>query len=182
MKAELKNIKFSESLSEETNAFTAKVYVNGQYVADAINRGHGGSTQVSPRNMVVGTGQYVRCPNFAFWEQYLTTLPPIHHVTIWVPPDGKQPGPSGFWEYDEQPSAEQQVDDLLEVWLREVHYPKKEKARCKSMVRFRLKSEPGYERSMAKGTVWNTATRQWIMNKYGPVLDVILNDLHYPLG
>ena len=33
MKIELKNIKFSEALSEETNAFVCDVYVNGKKVA-----------------------------------------------------------------------------------------------------------------------------------------------------
>lgn len=44
MKIELKNIKFSEALSEETNAFVADVYVNEQKVAYAKNDGHGGCT------------------------------------------------------------------------------------------------------------------------------------------
>jgi hypothetical protein len=44
MKIELKNIKFSEALSQETNAFVADIYVNGQKVAYAKSDGNGGST------------------------------------------------------------------------------------------------------------------------------------------
>jgi len=50
MKIELKSIKHSESLSEETNAFTANVYINGVLAATARNDGHGGNTDVCPVN------------------------------------------------------------------------------------------------------------------------------------
>ena len=44
MNIQLKNIKFFEAMSEETNAFVADVYVNKVKVAYAKNDGHGGST------------------------------------------------------------------------------------------------------------------------------------------
>lgn len=40
---ELKNIKYFASISEETNAYTATVYVDGKKYAEASNRGHGAS-------------------------------------------------------------------------------------------------------------------------------------------
>jgi hypothetical protein len=48
MEIVLKNIKFSEALSEETNAFVADVFVDNQKVAYAKNDGHGGSTFYLP--------------------------------------------------------------------------------------------------------------------------------------
>jgi len=42
VKLELKAIKYSESLSRETYAFTAKLYVNGKKYADVENNGGGG--------------------------------------------------------------------------------------------------------------------------------------------
>lgn len=42
MKIELKNIKVVESLSDETNCFTATVYVDGKKIGELSNRGHGG--------------------------------------------------------------------------------------------------------------------------------------------
>ena len=42
MKIELKAIKYSASLSEETYAFTAKMYVDGKKYADVSNNGGGG--------------------------------------------------------------------------------------------------------------------------------------------
>ncbi|WP_286897441.1 MULTISPECIES: hypothetical protein [Sphingobacterium] len=44
MNIELKNIKHSPSLSEETEAFTASLYINGKHAGYAKNAGHGGST------------------------------------------------------------------------------------------------------------------------------------------
>ncbi len=38
----LKSLKYSASLSEETLAFTATVYVDGKRVGDCVSRGHGG--------------------------------------------------------------------------------------------------------------------------------------------
>ena len=46
MKITLKNIKHSESLSEETNAFTANLYVDGVKTATCRNDGNGGSTWI----------------------------------------------------------------------------------------------------------------------------------------
>jgi hypothetical protein len=48
MKLELKNIKFSEAMSEETYAFTADLFVNGKKIAYCKNNGHGGCTSYNP--------------------------------------------------------------------------------------------------------------------------------------
>lgn len=42
MKLELKNIQHNAALSEETNAYSARLYKDGKHVADVANRGHGG--------------------------------------------------------------------------------------------------------------------------------------------
>lgn len=47
-KLELKNVKFSEWNSEETNCFQAMVYFEGKRVAIAHNDGRGGCTWASP--------------------------------------------------------------------------------------------------------------------------------------
>lgn len=48
MKIELKNVKISQDLSEETTAYTATVYVNGQRAFTASNHGQGGSDNYWP--------------------------------------------------------------------------------------------------------------------------------------
>lgn len=42
MKLTLKNVKTNKTMSEETPAFTASLYVDGQRVGEAMNRGSGG--------------------------------------------------------------------------------------------------------------------------------------------
>lgn len=44
MNIELKNIKHFPSLSHETEAFTASIYINGKHAGYAENAGHGGET------------------------------------------------------------------------------------------------------------------------------------------
>jgi len=48
MKIELKNIKYNASLSEETSAFTADVYINNIRAAYVQNRGDGGANTIFP--------------------------------------------------------------------------------------------------------------------------------------
>lgn len=48
MKIELKNIHFSEQLSEETNAFSANLYIEGVKAGRVSNRGRGGPTVCKP--------------------------------------------------------------------------------------------------------------------------------------
>ena len=54
MKFELKAIKFYESMSEETNCFQGKLYINGKYVADVKNDGRGGCTDIRPLDKLTG--------------------------------------------------------------------------------------------------------------------------------
>lgn len=48
MKIEVKKIKHSPSLSEETNAFVADLYINGGHVGTCKNSGRGGMTDIHP--------------------------------------------------------------------------------------------------------------------------------------
>lgn len=44
----IKNVKFSEALSEETNAYVADVYLDNKKFGYARNQGHGGETDIQP--------------------------------------------------------------------------------------------------------------------------------------
>ena len=48
MKIELRNVKHMPSLSEETECFSAIIYIDGKKRGDARNRGHGGQTDITP--------------------------------------------------------------------------------------------------------------------------------------
>lgn len=51
MKIELKNIKYIEHMSEETNCFTASIYIDGKRAGDVSNRGQGASHDYHPRDL-----------------------------------------------------------------------------------------------------------------------------------
>ena len=102
MKVTLKSVKFMESLSEETNCFSATVYINGKRVGTAENRGCGGPTSYSFTDRKL-EGDF---------EAYAKTLPD-------VPTDFGAPLKMG---------GEFLIDTLFEVWLKS-HYDKKEAAR-----------------------------------------------------
>ncbi len=69
MKIELKSIQHFEKMSEETEAFTANVYIDGYKAAFARNDGHGGSTNFQGYDT---KGWQL----LAQAEQYCQTLPP----------------------------------------------------------------------------------------------------------
>jgi hypothetical protein len=50
MKLELKSIKYTEWMSEETLCFTANLWVDGKVFAEVSNQGHGGCTDVRPHS------------------------------------------------------------------------------------------------------------------------------------
>ena len=49
MEAELRNVKVYKGMSRETEAFTARLHVDGDYIADVSNDGHGGANRIYPR-------------------------------------------------------------------------------------------------------------------------------------
>ena len=104
MKIELKQIRHYERLSEETNCFSAFIYVDGIKCASAENRGVGGNTDVWPLDI-----KYKEIVKQA--DEFCKTLPP------YVFSDG-----------DTMPyTLESLVDELLEKHLNEKHKEKQAK-------------------------------------------------------
>ncbi len=95
MKLELKNIKFYESMSEETNCFQADLFINGKKIADVRNQGQGGPTDYQVLDFK--NQQILRDA-----EAFCLTLP-------------KEKISDTF---DFQPTLESKIDDLLEAWLK----------------------------------------------------------------
>ncbi len=94
---ELRNVKVAAFASEETNCFTADIYVNGKKEGRAHNQGHGGPTDIDPHTLSTRL------------DVYGATLPRK------VSDIGDNTDPSGFFTY--QPDAENIVDDLLQTYL-----------------------------------------------------------------
>jgi hypothetical protein len=70
MKIELKNIKVSEHMSEETTAFTADIFINGKKAGYCKNGGYGGPTDYHALG-----GNTVSLMNEA--EEYCKSLPKL---------------------------------------------------------------------------------------------------------
>ncbi|MDJ0390204.1 hypothetical protein QMO56_19005 [Roseomonas sp. E05] len=58
MKIELRKIDYSASLSEETNAFSAEVWIDGKKEGHAQNHGTGGPTDVHPNTLRARLDEY----------------------------------------------------------------------------------------------------------------------------
>ena len=127
MNIELKKIKFSEHLSEETNAFTADLYINGKNAGYVKNDGHGGCTDYYPNE---GMRELV---NEA--EQFCLTLPPINYGTFQI-----------------DMNLENKIDQLFEEWLKSKDEAKLQKKLQKDMLKgICFKIDGGYSISSWKG-------------------------------
>ena len=105
MKAELKNVKIAEFLSEETTAFTATLYIDGKKAAEVRNNGRGGANSILA---LEGKRDIVR-----EFEEWAEALPP-HRM------DGENPDDIGVSKYGEIPmSGEFYIDLLLSKYQEE---------------------------------------------------------------
>ncbi len=107
MKIELKNVSFSERMSEETNAFVADIYVNGKKSGYAKNDGRGGSTNVQPWGGV-NRDLFTDC------EKWLEEQPKINIGTEAKP-------------FMVESNMENVVDQLFDQWLKDRDKQKLEK-------------------------------------------------------
>jgi hypothetical protein len=98
MKLELKNIKFYESMSEETNCFQADLFINGKKIAEARNSGYGGPTDYHVLDFK--NQQILRDA-----EQFCLSLP-------------KEKIDGMMSDFEFQPTLESRIDDLFEAWLK----------------------------------------------------------------
>ena len=95
MNITLKNVKFSEFASQETNCFEATVYIDGKRAGVTSNEGHGGCNNYYPSAL------------YATINKYAETLPPI--VSQYL--DGN--GEPMILEHD----ADTLIGDLFNYWL-----------------------------------------------------------------
>ena len=111
MKVTLKKIVYSEALSQETNAFTADVYIDGKLVGYARNNGCGGSTFVMAHDRILLEAA----------ESYFAALPP-------------KPYTHGDRTFELPISLDGMVDEALEDYLNQKHIKKMEKDMVKGII------------------------------------------------
>jgi|JFJP01.1.fsa_nt_gi copper chaperone CopZ len=96
MKIELKRISFNERMSEETNCFSADLYIDGKKVGSCKNDGRGGCTNYGGNS----TADYDIIKEA---EAYCKTLPKVK---------------SSFDNFEFEQSLESVIDELLEEYLK----------------------------------------------------------------
>lgn len=115
MKIELKKIEFNERMSEETNCFSADLYINGKHVGEASNRGHGGPTDYQSFN---DEGHTL----IKQAEAYCKTLPPYTY---------EMSGETHSIDMD----LEMHIDNLLTGYLQDKELQKFRKSMERAMVK-----------------------------------------------
>jgi hypothetical protein len=95
MKLELKNVKFYESMSEETNCFQADLFINGKKIAYVKNTGQGGPTDYGVHDF-----------------KFHSVLRDAEAFCLKLPKEKISE------TFDFQPTLESKIDDLFEAWLK----------------------------------------------------------------
>ena len=172
MKIELKRISFSERMSEETNCFTADLYINGKKVGYCENRGFGGCTDYRG-----DTDEGRKLIKEA--EAYCKALPPIRSEEL-------------NFEYPN--SLENTIDEILEEHLKAKDTAKIEKKmqkRYATAICYGKKLGNGYDFATTfwKGRTLASIPLPYLQKAYDEVKakkmqkgDVILNDNLEALG
>jgi hypothetical protein len=148
MLIELKNVKYAAFASQETNCFSASIYIDGHKRGTVENSGHGGCDNIRPWQL----GQEI--------EAYAKTLP--EEDVSYLYDDGKV--------HTSPQSAEGLIGKLLEKWVEE----KDLKRLCKTGVIFREPArgyKPG-EYSKLLGTYSLDAAR-FLRGKYGEKVEIV---------
>lgn len=97
MNIELKNVKHAKFASQETECFTATIYIDGVKAGEASNEGHGGSTSIYPRELEEKLNAYAK------------TLPVVETDMV-DPHDATK-------KFTYEQSGDGVIDDLLNQYL-----------------------------------------------------------------
>jgi len=119
MKIELKKISFNERMSEETNAFTADLYINGKKVGYCKNQGHGGPTDYHADTSCASGFTRANIELIAKAEAYFKSLPKVK--------DEK-------YNFEYQPTLENAIDEQLENYLKAKETKKMQKLFATALV------------------------------------------------
>jgi len=149
MHVELKKVKYHEDMSDETNCFSAEIWVDGAKLADVSNNGQGGSNMYYP---VEGINH--RWAEFSDW---------CHTQPL---------------EYDFD-HEDQVVDALFTVWLAKDNARREQaqiKRMCKTKTVWRLKGdEPGAWRW--RKVLYTPLIGKVLRDKLGDTLETIANEV-----
>lgn len=139
MKIELRKIKISESLSEETTAYTAEIWVDGVLSFYASNHGTGGSDLYQRVGMTTPTEHSVN-------DWLAANMPPITFDDVGMPEMDPMPCNMEFFVGDllAKHQREKRLSRMLSQKVVALHPEKKE------LYSFKLKPTPEFIRKVAE--------------------------------
>jgi len=159
MKIELKKVKFHEDMSDETNCFSADIWVDGKKLASVQNQGTGGENMYYPFN---GRSD----PAWLAFEKHCKSLPPQ-----------KCEDASGF-KFTINPDMDTVVGDVFSEWVKKDD-DKRQKAQikrwCKTQTVYRLKGDnEGSWRTIKH--IWDERVKAHLTKIHGDQLEEIANE------
>lgn len=149
MNVELKKVKYHEDMSDETNCFSAEIWVDSNKLSDVRNDGKGGCNMYYPVN---GMGN----PK---WKEFLEWCKAQPH------------------EYDFE-YEDQVVDTLFTEWLKNDNDRRQQaqmKRWCKNQTVFRLKGDKPDTWRIVKH-VYDAAIKAFLVKTYGDTIEIIANE------
>jgi len=158
MEPELKKVKIARSLSQDSTAFTAQLWVDGEYIADVSNDGRGGNNRIMHR--FDGKGLNTRDKVEAF-RKWCEGQPP-RTIAVNDAPGAKTA------------SVAMDADLYISLMLEDYEEQQQIKRWCKTKTVIRLKSDKPGEFHIYK-KVYDPAFAQRIRDKE-PTLVEILNE------
>lgn len=142
----LKNVKIHPDMSEETNCFSASIYLNGKRVGTVKNSGRGGCNDYDWFNPEAGKTI----------SDYADSLPPVQSE-----------------HFDDGLAMD--IDLFIDELLREYEENRQYKSWCRTKTCFRLKTtEPGSWLTIKRK--YTPQIKNALETEYGDELDEILNE------
>tara|TARA_R100001086_G_scaffold46873_1_gene20624 strand:- start:465 stop:938 length:474 start_codon:yes stop_codon:yes gene_type:complete len=148
MKVELKKVKIAKYLSEETTAFAAQLWVDGEYIADVSNNGHGGSNRINHR----------------FDGNGLNTRDKVESFEKWCEEQPDHESPHG--------SLGMNADFYISLMVDDYQSQQEMKRWCKTKTVVRLKGDPEGTFHIYKRP-YDSAFADWIRRKEPDLVEIM---------
>ena len=158
MELTLKNVKVHADMSEETNCFSASIYIDGKKAGLAKNQGHGGPSFVDWTDVDLGLA----------YEKWLED-----EVILCQDPSDPTKQMIITGEYCSK--LEWMVDKAIETFLDKKWF----KTKCRGKVLFRLKGdddESWRTLKLRNGGKYTDETKEWMVKRYGDEIEEIANE------
>jgi len=152
MELTLKGIKINKQLSEETDCFSATIYIDGKKAGLAANRGQGG-------------------PNDIDWTDYGLSAAYLAWLDKEVMPVDTYDGKIELLE-----TASEKLDHLIDAALNDFEEKKWFKTACRNRTVFRLKSDDRLDTWRTVKSAFSPAVKAWLQTRYGDELGEIANE------